>query len=78
MRIVVAPERDLWVDVGTVDANGEVQRRSPVVDTGRADDRPASDPVTGSHPRRRQVGVGGLDPTVVDGHGAIPDDDSRE
>ena len=78
MGIAVAAESDLRIDVGAVDAHGEMHRLPPIVDSGRSNDRPATNATAGLNGRRSQIGVRRLDSAVVDGHRAIPDDDARE
>jgi len=75
---MVASEGDPRVDVDPSDAHGEVDGEVPIVDSGNSDDLPATDTVAHGDRCCGQVGVRGLDPTVVDRHRAIHDHDADE
>ena len=78
VRIAVASEGDLRVDVGVANANGEVHRDAPIVASDRSQNGPAANAITGLHGRLGEIGVRGLDTTMVDAHGAVPNHDARK
>lgn len=57
VRIAVASQGELRVDVGVAYANGEVHGDALIVDSGRSHNGPPANAITGPHGRLGEIGV---------------------